>query len=158
MPDALYQRLLAHSGIKSFELHVFLSDSRVPDCAAWQSEIDRLGFPTVLDAAFDVRGDVGYFNATYNAHPTGFNFALSPASNILSLYPHIAARIGERGKSAAFIWSGDLPEGCAALSAAAGLAKVADGVWFYPADSSLQGADEAVDTARAALRTFAKFD
>ena len=144
------KRALAHSRIKSFELHVFLRGSRVPDRAAWQNGIDRLGFATTLDEKISVRVDVGFLKATYEGRAAGFNFALSSASNILSLYPHIAPRIGERDTCATFITGGDLPETFAVLSSAAALAQFSDGVWFFPAANIFQSADEAVETARAA--------
>jgi hypothetical protein len=125
------EQLILRSGIKSIELHVFLDDSHVPDREAWQKEIDRIGFAMVLDPAFDVRRDVGFVKATCDGYATGFYFALDPAANIISYYPHIAGRVGARGKCATFILSGELPEVYAVRSAAAALAKLADGIWFF---------------------------
>ena len=147
-----FEQFLLRSGIKSAELHVFLSDSQVPDRDAWQNEIERLGFAAVLDPAFDVRQDAGFVTATCDGYATGFNFALSPAANIVSYYPHIAARVGTRKKCATFIWSGDIAEAYAVLSAAAALAKLADGVYFQPAEGTTYDGNEAVEQARGAHR------
>jgi hypothetical protein len=146
------ERALLRSGIKSIELHVFLDDARVPERGAWQEEIDRLGFAARLDAGFDVRKDAGFVTVKCDGYATGFNFALSPAGNILSYYPHIAARVGSRDKCATFIWSGDIAEVYAVLSAAAALTKLADGIWFSPADGSVHDGDEAVEGARSSHR------
>lgn len=147
-----FEQFLLRSGIKSIELHVFLDDSRVPDREAWQTEIDRLGFAALLDAGFDVRKDAGFVTVTCDGYATGFYFALSPAANIISHYPHLAARVGARDKCATFIWGGDIAEEHAVLSAAAALAKIADGIWFSPANGSVYNGDEAVEQARRSHR------
>jgi hypothetical protein len=48
-------------------------------------------------------------------------------------------------------WGGDFLEMSAALSAAASLAKHADGIYFYPDDDIIYGADEAVHATRRDL-------
>jgi hypothetical protein len=109
------------------ELHIFLSDSQIPDRAAWQRTIEQLGFPT------------------------GFEFSLEPAADILSSYSHIVPQIGQRDRCATFRWGGDLIEMCAALSSAAALVKISDGIYFYPDDDILYTADEAVEATRRDL-------
>ncbi|SRR5581483_5173 len=135
----------------SIDLHIFLSDSRVPDRATWQKAIEDLGFATILDANFDVRHDTGFRPATYEGQETGFEFTLGAAADVLPTYPHVAARVGARDKCATFIWGGELTEMCAALSAAAALAKLADGIYFYPDDDIIYTADEAVEAVRRDL-------
>src|ERR1043166_1781558 len=98
-----FEQFLLRSEIKSAELHVFLSDSQVPDRDAWQNEIERLGFAAVLDPAFDVRQDAGFVTARCDGYATGFNFALTPAAVIDSYYPHIAERGCPRQKRATLI-------------------------------------------------------
>ena len=129
----------------SLELHIFVQDSRLPTRAAWQQAIEQIGFPTVLDTTLDVRQDTGFSPTTYNGQSTGFEFFLEPSAQILSAYPHIADRVGTRDKCATFRWGGDLAEMSAAVSAAASLAKLADGIYFYPDDDILYGADDAVE-------------
>jgi hypothetical protein len=133
------------------ELHIFLSDSQIPDRAAWQRTIEQLGFPTVLDPTLDVRNDTGFRPTTYAGQSTGFEFSLEPAADILSSYSHIVPQIGQRDRCATFRWGGDLIEMCAALSSAAALVKISDGIYFYPDDDILYTADEAVEATRREL-------
>ena len=135
------------------ELHIFLSDSRIPNRAAWQHTIEQLGFPTVLDPTLDVRNDTGFRPTNYGGQSTGFEFYLEPTADILSSYSHIVPRIGPRDRCATFRWGGDLTEMCAALSAAAALAKISDGIYFYPNDDILSTADEAVEATRRDLNS-----
>jgi hypothetical protein len=135
----------------SLELHIFMPDSRVPSREAWQQAIEQLGFPTVLYPTLDVRKDTGFSPTTYKGQSTGFEFSLEPAADILSSYSHIAPQVGSRDKCATFRWGGDLAECAASLSAAAALTKLTDGIYFYPDDDIIYGADEAVDATRRDL-------
>jgi hypothetical protein len=129
----------------AIELHVFMQDSRVPSREAWQQEIERLGFPTVLDPFLELRRSKGFRPTTYKGQSTGFEFFFEPTTDILSSYSHIAPTVGIRDKCATFRWGGDLTECAASLSAAAALTKLTDGIYFYPDDDILYGADEAVE-------------
>ena len=133
------------------ELHIFMKDSQVPDRASWQHQIDQLGFPTVLEASLDLRRVAGFRPMSFRGAPTGFELYLKPASAVLSSYVHISNEVGSRDKCATFRWGGDLAECGAAISAAAALTKVSDGVYFYPDDDILYGAEEAVDATRKEL-------
>lgn len=136
----------------SIELHIFMNDSRVPSREAWQLAIDEMNFPTALDAAFDVRQQSGYSPTIHAGQRTGFEFILEPTQKILSSsYAHIADRVGGREKCATFRWGGDLTEMAAALSAAAALTKLTDGIYYYPNDDIVYGADEAVEATRRDL-------
>jgi hypothetical protein len=135
----------------SLELHILMHDSRVPTRAAWQHAIEQKGFPTVLDATLDLRQAKGYAPTTYAGQSTGFELFLEPAREIVSAYPHIAERVGPRDMCATFRWGGDVDEMCAALSAAAALTKLTDGMYFWPADDILYGADEALEATRRDL-------
>lgn len=135
----------------SIEVHIFLNDSRVPSREAWQHAIDDMSFPTVLDTELNVREQTGFSPTIYAGQSTGFEFYLDPTQDILSSYSHIAERIGDREKCVTFRWGGDLTEMAAALSAAAALTKLADGVFYYPDDDLVFGADEAVETIRRDL-------
>ena len=135
----------------SIEIHVFMQDARVPSRDEWQQAIAQLGFPTVLCPTLDVRADTGFSPTTYKAQRTGFEFDVSPAADVLSSYPHVAAAVGNRDRCATFRWGGDLTECAAALSAAAALVKVTDGLYFYPDDDTVLGADDAVEALRSDL-------
>jgi len=128
----------------ALELHIFMQDSRVPSRDAWQQAIEQLGFPAALEPSLDLRRDTGFRPTSFRGQSTGFEFALEPAADILSSYSHIAPKVGSRGKCATFRWGGDIAECGAALSAAAALTKLTDGIYFYPDDDILYDADEAV--------------
>ena len=59
--------------------------------------------------------------------------------------------LGDRDQCATFRWSSDLIEMAAAISAAAALTKLADGVYYYPDDDIVRGADEAVKSVQQDL-------
>jgi hypothetical protein len=134
----------------SIELHIFLHDSRVPTRESWQEAIEEASFPTVLDATLDVRQHTGFSPTLYAGQSTGFEFFLEPAADILSSsYSHITERVGDRNKCATFRWGGDLTEMAAALTAAAALTKLTDGIYYYPNDDIVYGADEALEATRS---------
>lgn len=135
----------------SIELYILLADSRVPTRAAWQEAIEQVGFPTVLDPTLDVRKHSGFLPALYNGEETGFEYSLEPAAEILSFYPHLSKQAGGRDATACFRWGGDLTEMAAALSAAAALAKLTDGLYYYADDDLLYNADEALEATRKDL-------
>jgi hypothetical protein len=135
----------------SIELHNFMHGSRVPTRQAWQQVIEEEGFPTVLDATLDVQQQIGFSPTVYAGRPTGFEFLLEPASDLLSYYPHIADRVGDRKKCATFRWGEDLTEMAAALSAAAALTKLTDGIYYYPNDDIVYGAGEVIEATRSDL-------
>ena len=135
----------------AIELHIFTNDSRIPSRDAWQRVIEQLGFPLVFDSSFDVRRDTGFTPTTYRGKTAGFEFCLEPAADVLSAYPHVASKVGDRDRCATFRWGSDLTECAAALSAAAALAKLTDGVYFYPDDDIFYNADEALEATRRDL-------
>ena len=135
----------------SIELHIFLHDSRIPSRDAWQHTIEDMSFPTVLDSALDIREHSGFSPTIYAGQPTGFEFYLELTQETLSSYPHIAGIVGARDKCATFRWGGDLMEMAAAISAAAALMKLADGIYYYPDDDVVLGADEAVKAIQPEL-------
>jgi hypothetical protein len=110
-------------------------------------------FPTVLDNALNIREDSGFSPTIYAGQQTGFEFYLELTQEILSSYSHIAEIVGERDKCVTFRWGGDLIEMAAAISAAAALTKLADGVYYYPDDDVVFDADEAVKAVQQDLRS-----
>ncbi len=135
----------------AIELHIFLHNTQVPSRAAWQQAIEQLGFSAVLDPTLDVRQHTGFSPTTYGGRSTGFEFYLEPAAELLSVYSHIESQVGNRDMCATFRWGGDLTEMSAALSAAAALAKLVDGIYYYPDDGFLYTADEAVEATQRDL-------
>jgi hypothetical protein len=135
----------------SIELHIFIHDSSVPTREAWQQAIEELGFPTVLDATLKVERQTGFLPTVYDGRWTGFEFDLGPAAEVLSCYPQIAPIVGDRKACATFRWGGDLIEMAAALSSAAALTKLTNGIYYYPNDDIVYGADEVVEATRSDL-------
>ena len=133
------------------ELHIFIDDSRVPSREAWQRAIEQLGFPAVLDSSLDLRRDTGFTPTTYEGKTSGFEFYLEPTASDLSGYSHITPKVGDRDKCVTLRWGSNLTECAAALSAAAALAKLTDGIYFYPDDDVLYNADEAIEATRRDL-------
>ena len=132
----------------AIELHIFMQDARIPDREAWQQQIEHLKFPTVLDSALNLRRDTGFVPATFKGQVAGFEFYLESAASILSAYPHIRPRVAGRDKCATFRWGGNLAECGSAVSAAAALTKLADGIYFYPDDDILYTAEDVVEATR----------
>jgi hypothetical protein len=135
----------------AIELHIFADNSRIPSRDGWQRDIEQLAFPTVLDSSLDLRGGGGFTPTTYQGKATGFELYLEPAEGVLSGYPHVAPKVGDRDTCVTFRWGGDLTECAAALSAAAALAKLADGIYFFPDDDTLYNAAEAIAATRREL-------
>jgi hypothetical protein len=135
----------------SIELHVFMQDSRVPSRDAWQEAIVESGFPTVLDPSLNLRQDTGFRPTTYKEQSTGYEFYLGPSAGILSNYKHLKSQVGNRDICATFCWGGDLMECAAALSSAAALTKLTDGIYFYPDDDVIYTAADVVEATRRDL-------
>lgn len=135
----------------SLELHIFIKDSKVPSRDDWQQAIDDAGFPTVLDLSLDLRRDTGFRPTIYKEQATGYEFCLEPAAGILESYSHLAEQVGGRDMCATFRWGGDLMECAAAISSAAALTKLADGIYFYPDDDIIRTAEDVVETTRQEL-------
>jgi hypothetical protein len=135
----------------SLELHIFIQDSQVPSRDAWQLAIEEAGFPTVLEPALDLRRDTGFRPTTYKEQATGYEFYLEPAAGILEAYPHVKEPVGSRDICATFRWGGDLTECAAAVSSAAVLTKLADGIYFFPDDGIIRTATDVVEATREEL-------
>ena len=135
----------------ALELHIFMQVLRVPNREDWQHTIEQLGFPTVLDLTLDLRRDTGFTPTSYKGKSTGFELYLEPAADVLSSYAHIEPKIDGRDMCVTFRWGSDLTECDAALSAAAALVKLTDGVYFYPDDDILYNVDETIDAVRKDL-------
>lgn len=123
----------------------------MPNRDVWQHAIRDLGFPAELDESFDPCSDAGFMPATYKGQSAGFEFDLGSARDVLANYSHIVADVANRDKCATFRWGGDIVECAAALSAAAALTKLTDGIYFYPDDDILYDGNAAIEATRAEL-------
>jgi len=135
----------------SIELHIFLPEAAIPTIQTWQTAIDAAEFPLKLGTDVDLHSHRGFLPAMYKDKETGFELYFDAATDIIADYPHISGKVGVRTECATFRWGGNLMEMCAALSAAASLAKASGGLYFYPDDDLLYEADEALSVTRKEL-------
>jgi len=140
----------AHRLALSIELHIFLPDSPAPTVQAWQSAIEAAAFPLVLDAERDIASHRGFLPVKYNGKQTGFEILLETPLRTYSSLTHTSP---QRTRCATFRWGGDLLEMCAALSAAASLAKLTNGLYFYPEDDLIYESSEALVATRNDLKS-----
>lgn len=132
----------------SMELHVLLSNTRLPDVREWQAAIDALGFDVKLDPSLAVETGRGFLPARFKGRDSGFEFTVWPASDISDTYPEFANQFAGRDRAANFRWGGDLIEMACALVASAALAQLSDGVWFDPQEGTCSDGAGAVEQAK----------
>lgn len=135
----------------SMELHVLLAKPRLPDVRLWQAAIDALGFDVKLDPSLEVESDTGFLSATFKGRDSGFEFDVSPASEITKTYAQFASDFAGRDVSVNFRWGGDLNEMACALAASAALAQLSDGVWFDPQEGACLDPAGAVQQAKTGV-------
>lgn len=135
----------------SMELHVLLSKSRLPDVGQWQAAIDALGFDVKLDPSLKVESDMGFLPAKFKGRDSGFEFNVSPASEITDTYSEFTNEFAGREVSGNFRWGGDLNEMACALVASAALAKLSDGVWFDPQEGACFDSSGAIEQAKSGV-------
>jgi hypothetical protein len=116
----------------SMELYVLLSSSKLPTVQEWQTAIHVHGFDLVLDPTLNLHTDAGFTPAIYKGQETGFEFDLSPASEIADSYSIVGDLLEARDRSANFRWGSELSECAAATIAAAVLATLSEGIIYDP--------------------------
>jgi hypothetical protein len=136
----------------SLDIYVLLNKSSVPSVTAWQSALDSLGTSVILDDAFDPLHDSGFVPCKFGGTSTGFEFFLETTDD-LGTYPQLAHHVQQYDGGAVFSWGSDLKECAAAISAAAALAAVAEGIMYDPQEDVRFGIPEAREYA---LRTVAE--
>jgi hypothetical protein len=135
----------------SIELHVFLQDSNIPNRDAWQQAIEEAGFPTILEPTLDLRRDTGFRPTTYNGQATGYEIYLEVTAGLLEVYTDLAEQVGPRDMCVTFRWSGDLLEHAAAISSAAALTKLTEGIYFAPDDGIVRTVANVLEETRDEL-------
>jgi hypothetical protein len=135
----------------SMELHVLLSKSRLPDVRQWQAAIDALGFDVKLDSSLKIGINTGFLPAKFMGRDSGFEFDISPASEIKETYSEFADAFAERDVSGNFRWGGDLNEMASALVASAALTKLSDGICFDPQEGACLDSASAVEQAKSGV-------
>lgn len=135
----------------SMELHVFLAKRHLPDVRRWQAAIDAHGFEVKLDPTTNVATDSGFLPAAFKGRESGFEFDVTPASEVVDACPDIADRVRGLDAVGNFRWGGDLEEMACALAAAAALTSLSGGVWFDPQEGECRDAAGAVKEAQAGI-------
>ncbi len=125
----------------SNELHVFLA-GEFPTRAAWQSAIDKLGFPFQLDPDLDLEKDSGFSPSLLRGKDSGFEICFEEAAELLQTYPNIKGKIEGREKVISFRWGGDLNECACVMAAAAGLVECCQALVYFPQDDCWYEASE----------------
>lgn len=149
-----HQAAVALSGIPTvgkivlMELHVFLWDAALPTREEWQAGITEYGFDLAINERLDVRHNTGFSPATFCGKKSGFEFDLCPTNDITSRHIGISERIGTRGLSANFRWGGNVLESVVVYVASAVLARLADGIVYYPQKNHFSTGHEAMSMAR----------
>lgn len=140
----------------SMEMHVFIQSSKIPSTEQWQQVLKDSDFDLTLDGALSIKHTSGYSLAIYRGIRTGFEFHTSPTSELVDAYSNVANYIGGRDLSTNFTWGGDLIECAAAVTAAAALSKIADGILFDPQEGLFFNGDEAIAMARQTVEELNK--
>jgi hypothetical protein len=123
----------------------------MPDVRRWQAGIDAAGFELRLDSSLVVETDTGYLPVKMKGRDSGFEFDLSPVSDVLEAYPELKTKVAGRDRSANFRWGGHLAEMACALVASAILATLTDGLLFDPQEGTLSDSASAVNRTRSEL-------
>jgi len=146
--------VLLHCGedAMSMELHVLLSSSKLPTVPEWQTAIHVHGFDLVLDPILNLHTDAGFTPAAWKGQKTGFEFDLSPASDIADSYRTVADVLEGRDRSANFRWGSDLSECAAATIAAAVLTTMSEGIFYDPQEDVAYREEAALTIAQQTIQ------
>jgi hypothetical protein len=132
----------------SLEVYVLLKRSRLPSLASWQDALDGSGLGVKIHSTFNPVEDSGFVPCSYKNSETGFEFFLGSRADLIEAYPDLKQKTEGLDTSAAFVWSGDLNECVSAVSSAAILAQLSDGLLYDPQEDHLYGGSEAILQAR----------
>lgn len=135
----------------SMELHVFCPARKLPDIRAWQAAIDAHGFDVKLAPDTDVSTTSGFVPAVFKDRDSGFEFDISPASELVDVYPDLAELLHDMDMVGNFRWGGDLDELACTLAAAAALTSLTSGLWFDPQEGECRDAAGAIEEAHAGI-------
>ncbi len=118
----------------SMSLVVTWAGTAVPSREAWQQALDAAGMPVQLSDVGDLAQHTGFWPATWQGRPSGFEWQLGPADETLGGPPG--------GSTALLVAQGD--NGPSALAAAAALSKLMDGPLEDPQSGDTLEPDEAL--------------
>jgi hypothetical protein len=137
----------------SLEVYVLLKRSRLPSLASWQAGLDGSGLGVKIGGKFNPVEDSGFVPCTYNDSETGFEFFLGSRDDLIESYPEMKLKTEAFDTSATFVWSGDLSECASALSSAAILTQLSDGLMYDPQEDQVFGGSEAVLQVRQTIES-----
>jgi hypothetical protein len=137
----------------SVDIYVLLNKSSLPSVKTWQSALNSLGTSVTLDDAFDPFHDSGFVPCKFGTTSTGFEFFLETRDGLVGTYPQLADHMQNYDSGAVFSWSSDMKECAAAISAAAALATVGQGIMYDPQEDAWFGVPDAREYA---VRTVAE--
>lgn len=135
----------------SMSISVFLRRDRIPASAQWEESAAQAGYSLVFHEGFDPLNDSGFVPCTINGAKSGFEFFLGNVSDA-ELDRCERDAVGERNVVASFVWHGDIGECLCALTAAASLTRISDGMVIE------EGSDGLLDSASALERMRLEID
>jgi hypothetical protein len=146
--DVAFNGMAIPPTMMPMELHVFLRDAALPTREGWQAGITDQGFELTLDATLDVRHHAGFSPAVCWGKKSGFELDFRPAIDIASRYNGVSERIGARNLAVSFRWRGNFQESVIVYITSAVLARLADGILYYPQKNNYSTGYEALAVVR----------
>lgn len=126
-------------------IKVFLHKSRLPTVETWNAAIKSAGFDLVLDPA-DLLADDGYLPAIWEGRESGFEWYLSPVTELEAIPP---GDIASADVQASLCFTSQAAEDVVACIAAAVLAKITGGFYWDPeTDQKMHRDAAAISAAR----------
>lgn len=120
----------ARTTVERVSVHVLVlvHRDRLPSTAEWQAELTALGLDLRIDAAIEVAEHAGFWPATLEGAPSGFEFYTGAVEEVFGDSP--PAGTDGRTVVADFVTHSDMRELKCSMFAAAALASRANGVVF----------------------------
>lgn len=131
----------------SVEMTVFLRSEKLPTLERWSQALREAGFELVLDPSGDPRTQTGFWPATYQGKPAGFEYYRDDLEDV-EIDADIAKEIGDRDTSVSFVTHSDVRELASSVIAAYVLCAISDGVFFDTEGNAFHTAAEALEQAR----------
>jgi hypothetical protein len=136
----------------SLQQTAYIARANVPDRAALQAAVDALGFDCKIDAFYVPFECSGFLPCVLAGTESGFEIYFDSAADVLSDFPQLKERVGNRDVAITFRWGGDMAECACVLIVSAALAKATGAIVHYQDDDMLYSTEQLVEEARAALQ------
>lgn len=124
----------------SVELYAFIQRSDVPGQKEWQTSLNALEVPMLLDPKLQPFSDSGYSPCTLLGQGSGFEIYFAKSVGYLTEFLNL--NVGNRDTVIAFRWGGDLFECACAMGASLALASSHNAIVYYPDDDLVYSVDE----------------